>query len=158
MPSSLVHVLKQVEKREGSAREATRKFDPLSYGEILAVSLILYAEKDECFEELLSKFVYGAYSDRKVTDNFYPLNIPASVELLVPRDEGVAMRRMLWLMRNISREALPGSKEAQDLLFTWARSRPLEEPKQIVVGIWPSIVPEITLGKWKMKRERMPMI
>jgi hypothetical protein len=118
---------------------------PLWYSVALAHSLIAYsARKDEKFARKFRKLINKL---PEVSSDEAPSIQYKSLDILAPSNNSIALRRAEWLTERLVENSLPGSKEAKHILTSWAGDRPLETPKQIVIGVTVGVIPGVTLGR-----------
>lgn len=124
-------------------------YEPVTYSEALAVSLVLFARKDKDFSSILKKLVHKLSNISSVKSQLRSID---GVEILIPQDINTAMRRAEWLVGKIVENApRRGLWRASRVLTSWAGEKELESPKQIVIGITIGIIPGLTLGNIRRK-------
>jgi len=105
----------------------------LLYSESLALGLFLYAQKNPSFREILEQHVHPSALKISVE------TVPASVPLLYPESETVALKRATWIQKY-------GTKQSRAILAEAIKDKPYESPKAVVLGITIGILPIGIMG------------
>lgn len=119
--------------------------EQFSYAKSLALSLILYAKHDEIFRRSFGK-IAASFLPRERSKVFYEVS---GIQVLLPRDRALALRRASWLEKRLQERSLPEFQETAEMLGNWEQIRIIEQPKSIVVGFIQVAIPGITLGRFK---------
>lgn len=126
------------------------------YGEALAISLLLYSDKDPNFSKKLQRVIL------KITDSYGEVEseheFSSSIDILIPKNAQLALRRSEWLVERIEEKSLPGYARAASILTQWAKDKPLEEPKSLIIGFIGLAIPFIDLGKARKNKDPMTII
>ncbi|MBI2023570.1 hypothetical protein HYT01_03350 [Candidatus Giovannonibacteria bacterium] len=149
-------------KQTGQQNEVAAE-RPLQHSEILALSLIFYAEKNVDFKETLKALILSRpmhfTSGEKIG-----AALKGDMNILMPGDAHLALRRAEWLINELEEGKMSGSENARDMLLSYASAVPETSEfqpapiKNLVVGVIRIAIPGITMGRWKMKKEKPMMI
>ncbi len=103
------------------------------YSESLALGLLLYAQANQSFKNMLAEHVFPNEGQLQTPP------VPKTLPLLVPQDKITAQKRATWVLKH-------GSKEAVQILQEAVKDKPYESPKAVVLGITLGVLPVGVLG------------
>jgi len=117
------------------------------YGSTVAVSLILYAARNDEFAYFLKKILRQTDISGTAPETLNP-EIFKNGKVVLPSTLDIAKRKTRWALEN---------RETTLLLKKWADDIPKEDekPKIIVVGIKVGRIPGLTFGRFKKRKSLM---
>lgn len=133
------------------------KAPPPEYGEVLAQTLIAYAQHDRAFASTLERNIALLGGEHHAAmENFFPFH--QRIELLMPHNRDHARQRATWLIARIKEESLPGTHMARERLTTWASIEINAEPRALVIGEIVGIIPTIGIGQPKKPKKKLSIV
>jgi hypothetical protein len=125
-----------------------------SYTEILAASLIQYAQNDAEFADHLHSLIEGLTNESEISTESPSTEL---ISIVLPSSRESAVRRADWLADALERQALPHAHKAHALLNAWGIHRAQDDPEAVILGIKIGVMPIGIMGEQKLQ-EQMPII
>ncbi len=135
--------LNRAQKLKDKKIAITKTDEKIQYSEVLSMSLLLYAQKDKNFAQVLKNMIHNIPRVKEICP---PKDFKESAVILLPGYRDIALRRAEWLVESITNRKISGYEEAISILSSWAKDETIESPKQVIIGLVGLAIPGVTLG------------